>query len=121
MLKLKSRPRFPLECFSKCETLYQAQVKYLQSYQKRQTNPIIKERIGTILNAPHVKDPIFAFDYRVDYSKYLRKVKTPQPIKKTVVPSKISIWQSIINFVKRLFGVYKTECVDTFDLEEKNK
>jgi len=99
MVKFKNRIEIPLEFFAKCSALYPAQVKYLQSYQKRQTNPALKERAGILLNKPYLKDPIFDFDYRVDYSKYLRKVKIPQKItnEENPIKKKSNFFQKIFN------------------------
>lgn len=104
MFKLKNRIEIPLNFFDKLNALYPAQVRYLQFLQKHQANSTIKERIGILLSKPYLPDPIHSYNASIDYSKYSRKVKKIEQVVKNIIKHKISMWQSIINFVKRLFG-----------------
>ncbi len=105
MLKLRGQIEIPVNFFKKLSGLYPAQVKYLQNLQRRTSSPTLKEQVGTLLSKPHLKDPIHSYNASIDYSKYLRKVKIPQPIKKQeiIANNKISLWATILNFIRRIF------------------
>jgi len=104
MFKLRGQIEIPLNFFDKLNALFPAQVKYLQFLQKHQTNSTIKERIGILLSKPHIPDPIHSYNASIDYSKYSRKAKKIEQVVENIIKNKISLWATIVNFIKRLFG-----------------
>lgn len=94
-----------LSYFEKLSVLTPSRIEYLLEYQKRQTNPILKEKIGELLKKPNIKDPIFNYDYSIDYSKYGKKkieIKSEKQIEKKQKINLIKKIISLILYLKKL-------------------